>query len=64
MSTRGESIEVIPQTAGVEFLPISHLRKPFKKAVTAMEQLITLARSMPPRDAGGDWGSWFYHGGF
>lgn|SRR3989344_587770 len=64
MSTRAENIETVPPTAGVEFLRVPRLREPFRKGVTAMEQLITLARSMPPRDAGGDWGSWFYHGGF
>lgn len=64
MSARNETIQVIPDIPSVEFLPIHHLREPFKRGRTAMEQLINLARSMPPGDTQGDWGSWNYHRGF
>ena len=46
-----------------ELKPIGRLRRTFETGRKAIEELVVLARKMPPENQKGDWGKWSYSTG-
>lgn len=51
-------------SSDLELKSIKHLRRPFETGRRSIEQLISLARKLPPENQKGDWGKWSYSRNF